>query len=114
MTRRAALALVLSCWAAAPVAAQSRSPRYEFGVVALTIVDDPLFLGGGLSAAYRAGGNARLAINVVPGGAGGKSLARGELLAHFLLNPRQARGVSPYGIGGLAGVTGDGTRGYLV
>lgn len=108
------LALVLTCWAATPVAAQSRSPRYEFGLVALTVVRSPTYIGGGLYGAVRPGGNARFALSLVPGGAGGKGLARGELLAHFVLNPRQQRGIAPYGLGGLAGVTGNKTAGYLV
>lgn len=114
MTSRVALVMTLSCWAATPLAAQVRSPRYELGVLGLTIVRDPLYIGGGLHAALRPGGNARLALTVVPGGAGGKGLVRSELLGHFLLNPRQPRSVAPYGLGGLAVVTGNKTRGYMV
>lgn len=114
MNRQAALVLLVGGWAATPVAAQSRFPRYELGVVAFTIAREPTYIGLGVHGAFRPGGNARIAVNVVPGGAGGEGVVRGELLGHFLLNPRQPRGVSPYGLGGVAGVTGHGTRGYLV
>jgi hypothetical protein len=39
---------------------------------------------------------------------------RGELLGHFLLSPGKRSGPGFYFAGGLAGVTGEVTRGYLV
>jgi hypothetical protein len=101
-------------WAATPVAAQTPIPRHELGVVAFTILRSPTYVGGGVYASLRPGGNARIALTVVPGRAGDESLMRGELLAHFVLSPRRMRGVSPYALGGVAGVTGHGTEGYLV
>lgn len=114
MTARLVLGLLVMGWAATPVAAQFRSPRYEIGPQALALVDDPAYVGGGLYAAVRPGGNARVALTGSLGAADGQVLTRGELLAEFLLNPRRARGVSPYGFGGVALMTGEGTTGYLV
>lgn len=114
MTARLAVLLLLTLCAAPPSAAQSHGPRHELGAVALTMARTPTYIGLGLYAALRPGGNARVALTVVPGGAGGESLVRGELLAHFVLSPRRMRGASPYALGGIAGVTGAGTAGYLV
>jgi hypothetical protein len=111
---RLAGVLLVTGWAAAPVVAQVRSPRYELGAVALAIVETPTVIGVGLHAAVRPGGNARIALNVVPAGSDGRAVARGELLVHFILSPQRQKGVSPYALGGVAGVTGAGTAGYMV
>ena len=48
------------------------------------------------------------------GASDGRAAWRGELLAHFLLNPTRRRGVGVYGAGGVAVVGGPVDQGYLV
>ncbi len=114
MTSRTAFSLAMVCWAATPLAAQVRQPRYEAGPQLFAFLRDPALVGAGLYSAVRAGGNARVAANLVGVVQDGQAVGRAELLAQFILSPRQLRGVSPYGFGGVAGETGRGTRGYLV
>jgi hypothetical protein len=115
MNRALGAGAVLALLAVAPLSAQRPTPvRYELGVVALSTLDHPTYFAGGVYAALRPGGNLRVALIAVPGGAGGETVARGELLAHFILNPRRLQGPGLYGLGGVAGVTGAGTRAYLV
>lgn len=96
------------------VAQQPAPIRRELGLQALATIADPALAGGGLYAALRPGGNARLALTLTAGGRDHRLAGRGELLAHFLLNPNRTHGLGLYGLGGLAGVLQSGTRGYLV
>jgi hypothetical protein len=114
VTRSLAAAVLLTICAAQPAAAQVRQPRYEFGPQVLAVLRDPALIGGGVYAAVRPGGNARLAASAVGAVQDGQAVARGEVLAQFVLSPGALHGVSPYGFGGVAGETGRGARGYLV
>ena len=113
--RSAALLAILTVALGLPAVAQQPAPiRRELGVVALSTLADPGFYGGGLYAAIRPGGNARVAVTLAAGEQAHGLAGRGELLAHFLVNPNRTRGLGLYGLGGLAGVVRHGTRGYLV
>lgn len=114
MSRVRGWSALLALLVATPLSAQRPPVRREVGVVALSTLADPALLGGGLYAALRPGRNARLAAVAVLGRRGSETVGRGELLAHFLLAPRRVRGVGLYALGGVAGVVGRGTRGYLV
>jgi hypothetical protein len=96
-----------------PAAGQEPAGR-EFGVQAMTVLEDPLWAGGGVYAAWRPGGKTRLAVTLGLGSLGGTVAGRGELLAHFLLSPGRLSGVTVYGLGGIAGVVGRRDQGYLV
>jgi len=87
---------------------------HEIGVQALATFAAPSFAGGGLSYGVRPGGRPRL-VGLVSAGARDGSLAgRGELVVQYLLAPDRRRGVGFYGVGGIGGVTGPGSSGYLV
>ncbi|MGH7702629.1 MAG: hypothetical protein ACREMO_06020 [Gemmatimonadales bacterium] len=68
----------------------------------------------GLYGARRLTERTRLAATAAAGVAQGGFGFRGELLAHFLLNPRAVRRPGLYGLGGVAFVSAPGERGYLV
>jgi hypothetical protein len=114
VTRSVAGAIFFTLCTALPLTAQVPPLRYELGPQLFAAPRDPALVGGGLFAAVRPGGNARVAANLVGAVQDGTAVGRGELLAQFVLGPRQLRGVSPYGLGGIAGETGRGMRGYLV
>ncbi len=99
---------------ASAVAQQAAPVRRELGIIGLTTLGDPAFGGGGLYAAIRPGGNTRVAVTATVGGQAGELSGRGELLGHFVLNPRRMRGLGVYGLAGLAAEVRTGTRGYLV
>jgi hypothetical protein len=86
----------------------------EAGVHGLALIQDPAWLGGGVYAAWRPGGKARLALTLNAGSVDQRFSGRGELLAHFVLTPEKTSGAGLYGLGGIAGVTGPRDQGYLV
>ncbi len=97
--------------AASPLAAQQAR---EIGLQATATASDPALVIGGLSAAIRTSLRTRLSVAAGVGASGGEAAWRGELLAHFLLNPDRWRGAGVYGAGGLAVVGGPVEEGYLV
>lgn len=111
---------VRACWlgvllAAGYYPAEAQQVRgYEIGVQGLALVQDPVWAGGGLYAAWRPAGAARFSLSLGAGGVDGKASGRGELLAHFLLSPARQSGVGPYAFGGAAGVSGSRHQGYIV
>lgn len=62
---------------------------------------------GGASRWWRVGARTRLGGLIAAGAAGGTLAARGELSAHFLLNPTAPRGLGWYGGGGIGAVAGE-------
>ena len=94
-----------------PVLAQ-RIP--ELGVHALVATASPTLTIGGLYGGVRLSQRVRVAATVGAGVADGAAVGRGELLAHFLLNPGRLAGVGLYAGAGLAGVVGPVDDGYLV
>ncbi len=95
-------------------AAGQEPAGHEFGVQGMTVFEDPVWAGGGLYGAWRPGGKIRLAATLGLGSLDGTMAGRGELLAHFLLSPGRLRGVTVYGLGGIAGLVGRRDQGYLV
>lgn len=99
--------------AAAPLRAQQ---VLELGPQLTGTASDPVLGVGGMYAGMRISSRIRLAATAGVGAVGetGDAAGRGELLAHFLLNPRERRGAGLYGGGGVAGVGGPVDRGYIV
>jgi hypothetical protein len=95
----------------APVAAQQVT---ELGVMGIATASDPTLLVAGGYAAIHTSGRTRISAGLGAGASDGRAAWRGELLAHFLLNPTRQWGVGVYGAGGLAAVGGPVDQGYLV
>lgn len=118
MTWRSASAALLVAVAlaagGAPAAAQRRHVR-EVGVEATVLASDPAMVLGGGYGAIRTSTRTRLALTASAGAVDGAFAWRGELLAHFLLNPRSTAKAGIYGGGGvaIAGSRG-GQQGYAV
>jgi hypothetical protein len=97
--------------AAAPLPAQQVT---ELGVQAVGTASDPALLVGGGYAALRVSRRFRLSVGAGLGGSDGGTAWRGEVLAHFLLAPRQRRGLGGYAAAGVAAVGGVEEEGYMV
>jgi hypothetical protein len=95
----------------APVAAQQVT---EFGVMGIAVASDPTLVVAGAYGAIRSSQRTRISAGLGAGASAGRVAWRGELLAHFLLNPTRRWGVGVYGAGGLAAVRGPVDQGYLV
>ena len=110
----AAVVLLLGAAGAPPLAGQQRHVR-ELGVQATVLATDPAMVLGGVYGAIRTSGRTRLALTASAGAIDGAAAWRGELLAHFLLNPRTTRKAEIYGGGGVAAAGSGGTEcGYVV
>ncbi len=106
--------LLAAAGSRAPLPAQQRHVR-ELGVEAMVLATDPAMVLGGLYAAIRTSSRTRLALTASAGAIDGAAAWRGELLAHFLLNPRTTRKAEVYGGGGVAAAgSRGGERGYAV
>jgi len=97
--------------AASPLAAQQVR---EIGLQATATASDPALVIGGVSVALRTSLRTRISVAAGAGVSGEEAVWRGELLAHFLLNPDRQRGAGVYGAGGVAVVGGPMDQGYLV
>ena len=116
--RRSAAARALAALLAAafmsggtPVAAQQVS---ELGVMGIVTASDPALVVAGGYGAIRTSRRTRISAGLGAGVSDGRAAWRGELLAHFLLNPTRRWGVGVYGAGGIAAVGGPVDQGYLV
>ena len=99
---------------AAPLAAQ-RSHVREVGIESTVLTTDPAMVLGGVYGAVRTSRRTRLALTASAGATGGDFAWRGELLAHFLLNPLSTRRPGVYGGGGVAAAgSGGASEGYVV
>jgi len=107
----AALLIAAPLAAARPAVAQQ---VWELGVTGMVTASDPALVVGGVYGALRTSLRSRVSAAVAAGASGGEAAWRGELLAHFLLNPTRRRGVGLYGAGGVAVVGGPVEQGYLV
>jgi hypothetical protein len=86
----------------------------EIGIQAIGTFSDPPLAVAGAYGALRSGGRTRLSASLGAGISDGDLAWRGELLAHFLLSPEERRKAGFYFAGGIAGVEGPVSRGYLV
>ena len=102
--------------AAAPIAATPLPAQHvpELGVQAIGTASDPALLVGAGYTALRVSRRFRVSAAAGLGGSDGQTAWRGELLAHFLLAPRQRHGVGPYAAAGVAVVGGVEDEGYMV
>ena len=107
------LFLLLVGAGAVPLYGQSPA-GLEVGLEAVGTFAGPDFGGGGVAFSVRPGGDVRATALVAPGVRGAELAARGELLLNYLLAPERRRGPGLYGIGGIGGVTGRGSAGYVV
>ena len=86
----------------------------ELGVQGLATAADPAVAVGGVYGALRTSLRTRVSAALAAGVSGGDGAWRGELLAHFLLNPTRRRGAGLYGAGGIAVAGGPVDEGYVV
>ena len=108
------IALFLGTALAGPAAAQRRHVR-ELGLEGVVLASDPAMVLGGVYGAIRTSARTRVALTASAGAVDDAFAWRGELLAHFLLNPRSVRKAGVYGGGGvaIAGSRGE-EQGYAV
>lgn len=106
--------LFVAAGSGVPLAAQRRHVR-ELGVEGMVLGADPVMVLGGLYGAVRTSSRTRLALTASAGIVERAAGWRGEVLAHFLLNPRTTRKPGVYGGGGVAAAgSGGQARGYVV
>jgi hypothetical protein len=86
----------------------------ELGVQAVATFSDPVVGVVGGYGALRTSERTRVSTTLGAGLRSKDFALRGELLGHFLLSPGETRDPGFYFAGGLAGLTGEVTRGYLV
>ena len=86
----------------------------EFGVMGIATASDPALVVASAYGAIRTSRRTRISAGLGLGASDGRAAGRGELLAHFLLNPTRRSGVGIYGAGGVAAVGGPVDQGYLV
>ena len=86
----------------------------ELGVQAIGTFSDPGLAVLGGYGALRTSGRTRISLSVAAGVSGGELTGRGEVLGHFLLSPEKLQKPGFYLAGGVAGVEGAVSRGYLV
>jgi hypothetical protein len=94
-----------------PAAAQQIT---ELGVMGIATASDPALVVASAYGAIRTSRRTRISAGLGLGASDGRAAGRGELLAHFLLNPTRRSGVGIYGAGGVAAVGGPVDQGYLV
>jgi hypothetical protein len=98
------------------VAAQHVAAQHvvEVGVQAIGTAADPAVGVGGVYGAIRTSNRTRVSAALAAGVSDGDAAFRGELLAHFLLNPTRRTGAGVYGAGGIAVAEGPVDQGYVV
>lgn len=103
--------LVTGVWAICPAPARAQRVM-EYGPLAVATFADRDFAGAGGFFALRSS-HSRVMAALLGGTRSGETAGRGELTAHFLLQP-STTGLTPYAGGGVALVGDDGTDGYVV
>ncbi len=94
---------------------EGQSPTgVEVGIQGLALLQNPVWLGGGIYTGWRPEGKTRLALTLSAGAVDHQTSGRAELLAQYLLSPGRITGVGIYGFGGIAGEAGPRDQGYLV
>jgi len=86
----------------------------EIGIQVIGTFSDPALAVAGAYGALRFGGRTRFSASLGAGISDGDLAWRGELLAHFLLSPEERRKPGFYFSGGVAGIDGPVSRGYVV
>ena len=86
----------------------------EVGVQAIGTAADPTVVVGSLYGAIRTSHRTRISAALGAGVSDGDGALRGELLAHFLLNPTRRTGAGVYGAGGIALAEVPVDQGYVV
>jgi len=86
----------------------------ELGVQAIGTAADPAVAVAGVYGAIRTSHRTRVSAALGAGVSDGDAAFRGELLAHFLLNPTRRTGAGVYGAGGIALAEGPVDQGYVV
>jgi hypothetical protein len=86
----------------------------ELGAQGIATAADPAVAVAGIYAGIRTSRRSRLSAGLAGGASDGRAAWRGELLAHFLLNPARGRGAGVYGAGGIAVAGGPVNQGYVV
>src|SRR6476661_739811 len=104
--------VLAACLVLAPSAAAQRV--LELGVQGIATAADPAVGVGGIYGAIRTSFRTRVSAALAAGVSDGDAAWRGELLAHFLLNPTKRQGAGVYGAGGLAVSGGPVNQGYVV
>jgi hypothetical protein len=110
VSRAGIIALLLVSGLGARASAQVRR---EFGVEGVGLFADPGFAGAGLWGAVRPSERLRLGLSVL-GGARRDAAVRGEVVAHFLLDPDRQHGAGLYGGGGIAAESGPLGQAWMV
>jgi len=86
----------------------------ELGAVAMATASDPALVAVGAYGGLRTSLRTRVSAAALVGVSDEEAAWRGELLAHFLLNPTRLRGAGVYGAGGIALVGGPVDQSYIV
>lgn len=86
----------------------------ELGVQGIATAADPAVVTVGVYGALRTSLRTRVSAALAAGVSDGDAAWRGELLAHFLLNPTRLDGTGVYGAGGIAVAGGPVDQGYVV
>jgi len=86
----------------------------ELGAMAMATASDPALVAVGAYGALRTSLRTRVSAAGLIGVSDGEAAWRGELLAHFLLNPARRDGTGVYGAGGIGLVGGPVDRSYIV
>jgi hypothetical protein len=86
----------------------------ELGLQVTGAFSHPAVGAAGVYGALRTSGRTRFSLSLVAGGSDAGAIVRGELLGHFLLSPEERRKPGFYLAGGIAGIEGVVSRGYLV
>lgn len=111
------------CWRSLPLAATlatvgvrgaAAQRGRELGVLGIATASDPVLAGAGPYAALRTSARTRVATALALGASDRAVAWRGELVAHFLLDPLTTTGSGFYLGAGAALVGGPVERGYLV
>lgn len=109
--RGAALAVAAAIAGPAPAPAQQVR---ELGFGGIATASDPALAVAAGWMALRPSLRTRVSLAAGLGASDGRTAARGEVLAHFLLSPARRSGAGLYAAGGVAGVVGPVDEGYLV
>jgi hypothetical protein len=104
--------VLAACLALAPSAAAQRV--VELGIQGVATTADPAVAVAGAYGALRTSLRTRVSAALAAGVSDGDAAWRGELLAHFLLNPTRRSGAGLYGAGGIAVAGGPVDQGYVV
>ncbi len=110
-SRWGSLAAAVALATPPPLAAQRIA---ELGLQATALAAEPGSILAGVYGGLRTSLRTRVSVAAGVGAAESDVVVRGEVLAHFLLNPTKQRGAAPYLAGGVAIVGGRSEEGFLI